>query len=106
MSKVVIIHGMNNEYRGVEQVLAGWLPALRDGIRHAGYEPVADEQVAVGFYGHIFRPAGGFLSPPLNHRDVQSQEERALLASYWDAAVAADEDVPDPEDDTKSFCLK
>ena len=104
MSKVVIIHGMNNDYRGVEQVLAGWLPALRDGMHLAGYAPIADKQVAVGFYGHIFRPPGGsYPQRRLDHRDVQTPEERALLKSYWDEAVAAGEDVPKPEDDTKSF---
>jgi pimeloyl-ACP methyl ester carboxylesterase len=54
MSKVVLVHGAFNELWGPNEIKARWLPALRDGLWHHG-ATVAEEDVAVCFYGDLFR---------------------------------------------------
>ena len=54
MAAVVLVHGAFNELWGPNEIKARWLPALRDGLLHAG-ATVADDDVAVGFYGDLFR---------------------------------------------------
>ena len=54
MSKVVLVHGAFNELWGPNELKARWLPALRDGLWHHGVE-VSDDEVAVCFYGDLFR---------------------------------------------------
>ncbi len=54
MTKVVLVHGAFNELWGPNELKARWLPALRDGLWHHGID-VADADVAVCFYGDLFR---------------------------------------------------
>lgn len=54
MSKVVLVHGAFNELWGPNELKARWLPALRDGLWHHG-TAVDDDDVAVCFYGDLFR---------------------------------------------------
>lgn len=54
MSKVVMVHGAFNELWGPNELKSRWLPALRDGLWHHGTE-IADDDVAVCFYGDLFR---------------------------------------------------
>jgi len=68
MSKVVLVHGAFNELWGPNELKARWLPALRDGLWHHGVE-VSDEDVAVCFYGDLFR------------RDPQTDDAAAFAQS-------------------------
>ena len=54
MAAVVMVHGEFNELWGAHEIKARWLPALRDGLVHAG-ATVAEDDVEVGFYGDLFR---------------------------------------------------
>lgn len=65
MSRVVLVHGAFNELWGPHQILARWLPALRDGLWHHGVDLSADD-VDVAFYGDLFRldPDGGDVVDP------------------------------------------
>ncbi len=54
MAKIVLVHGAFNELWGPSELKARWLPALRDGLWHHGVE-VDDHDVAVCFYGDLFR---------------------------------------------------
>jgi pimeloyl-ACP methyl ester carboxylesterase len=54
MSKVVLVHGAFNELWGPNELKARWLPALRDGLWHHE-TAVSDDDVAVCFYGDLFR---------------------------------------------------
>ena len=58
MAKIVLVHGAFNELWGPNELKARWLPALRDGLWHHDRE-VADEDVAVCFYGDLFRRTPG-----------------------------------------------
>jgi pimeloyl-ACP methyl ester carboxylesterase len=54
MAKIVLVHGAFNELWGPNELRARWLPALRDGLWHHGVD-VAEHDVAVAFYGDLFR---------------------------------------------------
>ncbi|MET0911177.1 MAG: hypothetical protein ABWZ99_17065 [Ilumatobacteraceae bacterium] len=58
MARVVLVHGAFNELWGPHELKARWLPALRDGLWHHAVE-VADDDVAVSFYGDLFRHMPG-----------------------------------------------
>ena len=54
MARVVGVHGAFHELWGPNQVAGRWLPALRDGLMHAGTDlPASDFTIA--FYGDLFR---------------------------------------------------
>ena len=54
MAKIVMVHGAFNELWGPHELKARWLPALRDGLWHHG-EEISDDDVALCFYGDLFR---------------------------------------------------
>ena len=58
MARVVLVHGAFNELWGPNELKARWLPALRDGLWHCGVT-ISDDDVAVCFYGDLFRRAPG-----------------------------------------------
>jgi len=58
MAKIVLVHGAFNELWGPNELKARWLPAVRDGLWHHGVE-IADDDVAVCFYGDLFRRRPG-----------------------------------------------
>jgi pimeloyl-ACP methyl ester carboxylesterase len=54
MALIVMVHGAFNELWGPRELHARWVPALRDGLWHAGGD-VDPAQVDVCFYGDLFR---------------------------------------------------
>ena len=61
MAKVVAAHGVGQEYRGSAILQETWLWAMRAGLERVGYPKIADGDLAVAFYGDLFRPpARGF----------------------------------------------
>lgn len=58
MAKIVLVHGAFNELWGPNELKSRWLPAVRDGLWHHGIE-ITDDDVAVCFYGDLFRRAPG-----------------------------------------------
>jgi hypothetical protein len=58
MAKIVVVHGAFNELWGPNELKSRWLPAVRDGLWHHGVE-LADDDLAVCFYGDLFRRAPG-----------------------------------------------
>ena len=58
MARIVLVHGAFNELWGPHELEARWLPAVRDGLWHHGVE-IADDDVAVCFYGDLFRRRPG-----------------------------------------------
>jgi pimeloyl-ACP methyl ester carboxylesterase len=58
MARVLLVHGAFNEFWGPYELIARWLPALRDGLWHHNVE-IADADVGVCFYGDLFRREPG-----------------------------------------------
>jgi len=80
-----MVHGAGNSLWGPSSIRAKWFPALADGLAWHGVE-VAESDVAVAFYGDLFRkdPERGY-DPQFDIKD--------LLASASSVFAAHDHDV-------------
>lgn len=100
MSRVVLVHGINNTYSGPEMMATEWVPALLSGLTLAGHPgTLAAEDIACAFYGDLFRPPGRFLGGgPADSVDAAelTDDETELVASWWQAAADADPTVFPP----------
>ena len=55
MSRIVGVHGAFHQLWGPHEVAGRWVPAVRDGLWHAGVE-LDPADVTIAFYGDVFRP--------------------------------------------------
>lgn len=55
MATIVGVHGAFHQLWGPNQLKSRWLPALQDGLVHAGAS-IDPEDFAMAFYGDVFRP--------------------------------------------------
>lgn len=55
VARVVGVHGAFHQLWEPNQIKSRWLPALQDGLVHAGTE-IDPDDFAVAFYGDVFRP--------------------------------------------------
>ncbi|MGW6261774.1 hypothetical protein [Streptomyces sp. NPDC055085] len=105
MARVVAVHGIGKQTLGEDTLRQQWLPALNDGFTRADRaERLSESDVAVAFYGDLFRPDGEFLAvgdPPYTAADVAEGFEQDLLLAWWKAAATSDPAVVPPNaDDT------
>ena len=56
MGQWVGVHGIKQEYRGREEILNEWVPALADGLQWATGRRIRPD-LDLAFYGHLFRDA-------------------------------------------------
>ena len=102
--RVVCVHGIGQQLQGEHSLLAGWLPALRDGLTRAGAAGlVAEHDMGMAFYGDLFRPPGSALGvgdPMFQASDVDAGVETDLLLAWWAEAARVDERVVAPGADT------
>jgi len=98
MTRVVLLHGIAQQHKGPESLLADWYPALADGVTLAG-ATLERRDVTMAFYGDVFRPAGhrGLGEPELDASDVEDGLEQDLLLAWWEAAARAESRVPGPD---------
>ncbi|MFJ7416043.1 alpha/beta fold hydrolase [Streptomyces sp. NPDC098077] len=96
MARVVVVHGVGQEYLGRRTLQAPVAAALADGVEtaaNAGDVPAdtvpAVEDVDVAFYGSVFRTPGAKAGPsgPLSVDDVTDPYEQELLLAWADAAA-------------------
>ncbi|WTF83022.1 hypothetical protein OG856_35690 [Streptomyces sp. NBC_01594] len=101
MARVVAVHGIGKQVLGENSLLKEWWPALSDGLRRAGFDGVLSQpDVAMAFYGDLFRPAGEFLAvgdPRYTAADVEVGFEQELLLAWWRAAAQSDSGVVPPD---------
>ena len=83
MAPIVLVHGAFNELWGPNELKARWLPALRDGLWHHGVE-IGDDDVAVCFYGDLFRRSPG------SDADALIEQSRAGIADALTDLAGAD----------------
>ena len=103
MPTIVGVHGIAQQFKGGYQLKSVWFDALRDGLKAAGYRPVADAltpvDLQVAFFGDLFRPEGAMAgggAPPYTAADVEPGPERDLLESWYEAAVEQDPSLGPP----------
>jgi len=104
MAHVLAVHGIGKQTFGEDTLRKEWLPALNDGLAHAGFASrLAAPDVAVAFYGNLFRTEGEFLDAgdaPYTAADVEEGFQQQLLLAWWKAAAVSDPGVVLPEEDT------
>lgn len=104
MARVVAVHGIGKQLLGEESLLKEWRPALLDGLRRTGAGgAVRGPDVAMAFYGDVFRPSGELLTsrdPYFESADVEAGFEQELLMAWWREAAATDPSVAPPTGDT------
>jgi hypothetical protein len=103
MARIVCVHGVGKQLLGEQSLLRDWLPALADGLKRAGVDQVATGDVAMAFYGDLFRPAGELLAvgdPRYGAKDVEPGWEQELLFAWWREAAEVDSRVAPPGGDT------
>src|SRR6516162_6194657 len=101
MAKVVLVHGIANQYLGEEQLHAAWYPALRDGLHRAGSDLTDPQDCVCAFYGDLFRLAGHLGGAEwIDPKNVENatEDEVRLLEEIWRAAAEANTTVPGPEE--------
>lgn len=54
MSTIVGVHGAFHQLWGPHEVAGRWIPAIRDGLWHAGAS-IEPDDVSIAFYGDLFR---------------------------------------------------
>ncbi|MEE1749270.1 hypothetical protein [Streptomyces sp. JV184] len=103
MTRVVLIHGIAQQVRGPETLLADWYPALSDGAALAGGARLDRNEVSMAFYGDLFRLAGhrGLGQPELDAFDVQDGLECSLLLQWWASAAEQEARVAGPSAATR-----
>jgi hypothetical protein len=98
MPHVLGVHGIAQQIRGEDLLLAEWQPALRSGLRRAGYASPETVSLACAFYGDLFRASGmrdaGL--PPRTGRDVEEEWETELLMDWWREAARVEDHVLAP----------
>ncbi|MFB6520080.1 hypothetical protein [Streptomyces sp. NPDC056401] len=99
MTRVVLVHGIAQQLKGPETITEAWLPSLNDGLAISGSDTLSRQDVAVAFYGDLFRRPGhrGLGEPPLDASDVEPGLEHELLLAWWQAAADAEAPVPGPD---------
>ncbi|WP_432073888.1 hypothetical protein [Streptomyces wuyuanensis] len=102
MARVVGVHGIGKQLLGEDTLTGQWRPALTDGLRRAGAQG-PEPELAMAFYGDVFRLAGDLLAVGERRytaADVEEGLEQELLLAWWRAAAERDPGVVPPSADT------
>ncbi|WP_410617120.1 hypothetical protein [Amycolatopsis sp. lyj-109] len=103
MTRVVLVHGVGQQYVGESMLASVDVPALLDGMARAGYSDIAARDVACAFYGDLFRPVERMLgdySPAFDEGDLDEGFETDILVRWWHEAARTDPEVPPPDERT------
>lgn len=106
MAKVVVVHGIGQQFLGPAQMHREVAPALRDGVRLADGPPLPAEDIACAFYGDLCFEKGTRSAdlPPWAETDVEDELEVEILLAWWEQAARVDPAVLGLEqDDTRGL---
>jgi hypothetical protein len=99
MPKILVIHGISNQYGGEHELHGAWFPAICDGLARAGNHGLPKpEDCACPFYGDLFRPSGTLSSSTLPRLTDLGPDEALLLEQIWMSAAASESSVPGPQE--------
>ncbi|MFC4500150.1 MULTISPECIES: antibiotic ABC transporter ATP-binding protein [Streptomyces] len=99
MARVVVVHGVGQEFRGPESMGLEAGAALRDGVRLAGGPRLEARDVVCAFYGDLYvEPGTRSADPPdWDETDVADGIEAELLRAWWERAAAIEPEVLGPD---------
>ena len=91
MARIVCVHGIAQELKSRESLLAEWSPSLCGGVSNAGGH-IEPSDIDMAFYGLLFRPSGGkggaeteIAIPNYKPGDIEDPLEIELLENMFDA---------------------
>ncbi|MFD5633659.1 antibiotic ABC transporter ATP-binding protein [Streptomyces sp. NPDC127077] len=96
MARVVLVHGVAQQFEGPELLSLRLGAAVRDGVKLASGLTLQPKDVACAFYGNVFiepDSRSGDL-PPWDEHDVEDGLEAELLDAWWQRAAELDDEVP------------
>jgi hypothetical protein len=103
MAKILIVHGISNQFVGERELHDAWFPALCDGLLRAHHLQLPGaEDCFCPFYGDLFRPEGpsrrlgGDRSIVREDLESASENEAQLLQEIWTATADKETAVPSP----------
>lgn len=101
MTRIVVVHGINNTYLGPESMANEWIGPLVDGVHLAEYPSlITAEDITCAFYGDLFRGTGRFLGhedlAALSPDDIEVPAEVEVLQQWWAEASRTDSAVMPP----------
>lgn len=93
MARVVIVHGIGQQYLGPRVMQGSLAAAVADGVQLATGKALLDvSEVAIAFYGDWFRPPGSKGEEYLTADDITDDYEVRLLMKIWEAAADREPD--------------
>src|SRR5215469_16516791 len=102
MARILIVHGIANQYNGEMELRRPWYDALCDGLLRAGHQQLPPiDDLFCPFYGDLFRAPYTLTAasaPALEDLEQVSTDEAQLLEAVWRSAAETDPDVPPPEE--------
>ncbi|MFE6755758.1 antibiotic ABC transporter ATP-binding protein [Streptomyces sp. NPDC057684] len=100
MARVVLVHGVAQQFEGPELLSLRLGAALRDGVKLATGTVLRPEDVACAFYGNCFIEPGTRSNglPAWDEHDVEDGLEAELLDAWWRQAAEID-DAVEPADE-------
>ena len=103
MARILIVHGIGQEFEGPGSLKSKLYPSLEDGLSRAGIN-ISAHDVACASYGEVFRPSGEFLAPVpyFDDSDIEPGYEEQLLMAVWQSAASRDETVVPPDEEVLS----
>ncbi|MGV9568708.1 antibiotic ABC transporter ATP-binding protein [Streptomyces nigra] len=101
MARVVLVHGVGQQYEGPQLLALRLGAALRDGVGLASGMALSADDVACAFYGDAFIEPGSRSQsePPWDEHDVQDGLEADLLSAWWQHAADLSDQVPRPDEE-------
>lgn len=99
VARVVVVHGVGQEFSGPELMCQRVGPALRDGLRLSGGLVLGPAEVTCAFYGDLFfsPDSRSWDLPPWDEYDVEDGLEVELLEAWWAQAAVVDAAVVGPD---------
>ncbi|MGW8328870.1 antibiotic ABC transporter ATP-binding protein [Streptomyces sp. NPDC055897] len=101
MARIVVVHGIAQQFKGPRSLLASVAPALRDGVTASGPRApeLSDDDITCAFYGDAFvRPGTRATSlPAYDDADVEPDYESELLLEWWLEAARVYPEVLGPD---------
>ncbi|MEU4797856.1 antibiotic ABC transporter ATP-binding protein [Streptomyces sp. NPDC023327] len=106
MARIVVVHGIAQQFKGPRTLHASVAPALRDGVTAAlgpAGPALGDHDIECAFYGDAFvRPGTRATAiPAYDETDVEGDYEAELLLEWWLAAARAYPQVRGPDEKSR-----
>ncbi|MGW7261347.1 antibiotic ABC transporter ATP-binding protein [Streptomyces sp. NPDC054834] len=106
MARVVLVHGIAQQFQGPELLSLRLAAAARDGVRLSSELMLGPKDVSCAFYGNAFVEPGTRAEdlPAWDEHDVEEGLETELLDAWWQHAAEIDDKVaPAEEERTRAW---